>query len=157
MDNVHTIITLEMLGRPKDHLESTIKELVDSIEKEGLEVKGKKFFEAKQIEDKDLYTTFTELEIYFKEVSDLIRFVLRYLPSHVEVIEPEHIHLNNSDINSLMGDLAIMIHRYDEITKGLLFERNALLDVLKKHKIKSPFPERDLGQVFSDKELESKN
>lgn len=156
MDKVHTIITLEMLGRPKDYIEQTIKELVASIEKEGIEIKGKKFFDAKQIEDKNLYTTFTELEIYFKEISHLIQFVLKYLPAHIEVIEPEHIKLTNSDINSLAGELAIMMHRYDEVTKGLLYERNALLDELKKHNIKSPFPERELGQVMSDKDLEKK-
>ena len=154
MDKVHVIITLEMLGRPKDYVEQTIKELADSIEKEGFEIKDKKFFDAKQVEEKNLYTTFSELEMYFKDISQLIQFVLKYLPSHIEVIEPEHINLKNSDINHLVGELAIMMHRYDDVTKGLLYERNALLELLKKHNIKSPFPERDLGQVFDDKDLE---
>ncbi|MBI2448763.1 hypothetical protein HYV49_00525 [Candidatus Pacearchaeota archaeon] len=153
MDKVHTIVTLEILGRPKEYVEQTIKELIDSIEKE-VEVKDKKFFDAKQVEDKNLYTTFTEIEVHFKEISHLIQFVLRYLPSHIEIIEPEHIKLTNSDVNTLVGELTIMMHRYDEVTKGLLYERNALLDLLKKHNIKSPFPERDLGEVVSEKDLE---
>ena len=154
MDKVRAVITLEMLGRPKDYVEQTIKELIASIEKEGIEIKDKKFFDAKQIEDKNLYTTFTELEIYFKEISHLIQFILKYLPSHIEIIEPENIKLTNSDINTLAGELTIMMHRYDDVTKGLLYERNALLDLLKKHNIKSPFPERDLGQVIQEKDLE---
>ena len=55
---------IEILGAPKEHVEETIKKVVD-IAKKGYEVKDSKIHETKQMDK--LFGTFVELELKIKK------------------------------------------------------------------------------------------
>jgi len=126
---VRTII--EVLGAPKEHVQNTIKLIVDTAEKDSeLKVLKKEFFEAKPQES--LFSTFAELEIKFKKISKLIGFCLDFMPSSVDILEPESIDFNSKDLTNDINDLLAKIHKMDMILKNLtaenkLLEKNAML------------------------------
>lgn len=53
------------------------------------------------------------------------------LPSHVEVFEPEELKIDNFELASLLSDLAVKMHKYDEISKMLMLENNNLVNKVK--------------------------
>jgi hypothetical protein len=53
------------------------------------------------------------------------------LPSHVEVFEPEELKIDNFELASLLSDLAVKMHKYDEISKMLMLENNNLINKMK--------------------------
>jgi hypothetical protein len=48
-------------------------------------------------------------------------------PSHVEIIEPEEIKISNLELGSVMSELALKLHRYEQVTKGLTGEREIFI------------------------------
>lgn len=129
MAEIKTILIFEMLGRPIEHLKSTFEQFVDKIAKEeGFNVCNKKIHEPKRIENskQELFTTFAELEINFKDFLNFSKAILFYMPSHVEIISPEEIQIKNFDLNSVSNELISRLHQYDEIAKRLIMENNIL-------------------------------
>ncbi len=125
----------EMLGRPPKHLESTLSQFVDKISKEeDLEVFNQKINKPKKVEkaEEEIYTSFAETEIEFKDISALFKLIFVYMPSHIEITEPEEISIKNFDFSSLMNELTRKLHKYDEIAKRITIERNILLKRLQK-------------------------
>lgn len=130
---MRVMFIFEMLGRPAEHLKKTLEEFVERIGKEnGIEIRNKVINEPKKIETsgQELYTSFAEIEAEVKDILSLIRLVFTHLPSHIEIIEPEEIKSRNSELNNLMNELTIRLHRYDEIAKSLAIERKILIEQL---------------------------
>lgn len=126
-------MVIEMLGRPKEHLDEGMKALISRLENEkGARVIEKKFNEAIPIEKtSDLFTTFSEIEIEFKSVMDYFGIIFAYMPSHIEIIHPEKFSMSNADLNELGNALVQRIHNYDAVTKNMIAERNFVLEKLK--------------------------
>ncbi len=107
------------MGSPKDHVENTMKLVMDKISKdEKFKVKDMKMYELTEV--KSLWSTFIDVEIEFNELKDIMGFCFDYMPSSVEVIEPERLKdfkLNN--ISELMNEMLAKLHKYDLILKNL--------------------------------------
>ncbi|MDD5193648.1 MAG: hypothetical protein PHF67_03610 [Candidatus Nanoarchaeia archaeon] len=125
----------EILGKPPEHIKNALEEFINKLgENKGLEITSRKVHEPKPLEDKnakDLFTTFAEVEIKADNLNTVFAIVLNMLPAHVEIIEPEEIKLNNFDLSFVLSDLSVKLHKYDEIAKISLLERNKLLGIIK--------------------------
>jgi hypothetical protein len=142
------IITFEMMGRPPEHLVSTMNQLVEVLGQEkGLKVVKSKVHEAKKIDNRDkdgvlitkgeLFSTFAEVEVEVDDIMMLLAVEFKYLPSHVEVIEPEQFRLSNLELGSIMSEIAARLHHYDSIAKSALMNNqmltNRMKQILEKH------------------------
>ncbi|MBW2996506.1 hypothetical protein KY332_04370 [Candidatus Woesearchaeota archaeon] len=119
---VHTKVIVELIGKPKEHIEKTLKEYVDHIKKKtDLEVLREEFGEAKELEgdDKGLFATFVELEFMAKDIPTLIGFCFDYMPSSIEIIAPAEFKLKGRDITAIMNDLQGKLHKLDMGVKQL--------------------------------------
>lgn|SRR3989338_1150152 len=134
---VHARILIEMVGKPKEHVEKTLKDYVSQIEKtDKIKVTKKNFAELKEIEG--LWSTFVELEGYFKGFSTLIGFCFDYMPSSVEVLAPEHMTFTNLASTQMLNDLQSKLHTMDMMLKKLNNENEFMrsnLDLLLKNYI----------------------
>lgn len=120
-------LIIEILGRPPEYVVQSLNQIIDQINAlDGVELKDKKISEPKPIEGKNLFTVFTEIEIDIKGISDLFFIVLKYMPSHVEIIKPKEFKINNFDLGEIMDVLISKMHRYDEIAKRITLERDIL-------------------------------
>ncbi len=139
-------VMIELAGKPKEHIEKTIQEYVEHIRAENhLHLVSEEVAETKKkeigAEDedmmKDLWTTFAELEFWVKEPIQLTHFCLNYMPSSVEIIEPEELRLRSRDITKFFNDLQGRLHQIDMVAKQskseILFLRKAVNTLLKNY------------------------
>ena len=149
MPEITAHLILEIMGRPKVHVENVLKDLVAKIESEkGLKLVKKKVHEAIELEDekaKGLFTTFAEIEGVFNDFDTLIRIIFTYMPSNVEIIDPADFKLNCSDINLFMNEVVRKLHYYDNLAKTLTFQNNILAGKLaeKDEEIKNKKPVKE--------------
>lgn len=130
---IRAFVIFEMLGRPPEHLKETLGQFVEKLGKEkNVKVLSKKINEVKRVEQakQEIYTTFAETELQFKDIASLIKLVFVYMPSHIEITGPEELKMKNFEVNELVNELVRKLHQYDEIAKRLSVERNILYNRL---------------------------
>jgi len=130
---IRAVFVLEMIGRPAEHLTASMNEVIKSIDEEkGVEVKEKKLNEPVLMKDqKDFYTTFSEIEIEVEEILHLVILMFKYMPAHIEIVSPELIALTNNGWNDILNELTRRLHGYDEVSKVLQFQNAQMQEKLK--------------------------
>tara|TARA_Y100000294_G_C8467118_1_gene301084 strand:- start:112 stop:699 length:588 start_codon:yes stop_codon:yes gene_type:complete len=124
-------IIIEMLGKPKEHVEKTIKMYVDKIKDDsGLILLNSEF--SKAVEKEKLWTTFVELELIIKGIPKLIAFCFDYMPSSIEISKPEEFVMKKSSIEDLINDLQARLHDVDMVVKKQKNENQFLRQNLNK-------------------------
>ncbi|RMD67645.1 hypothetical protein D6817_00970 [Candidatus Pacearchaeota archaeon] len=126
-------IVLEILGRPASTVDEALRAIVARIGAEnGVTIKEKNFYEAKKVpKSKELYTAFAEVELELNSLNLLFGLMFAYLPSHVEILEPEKLNLTNVDLSEACTMIVQRMHYYDAVTKGAIRERDRVLEILK--------------------------
>lgn len=112
-----------MIGRPKEYLQNTINQLMAVLEsEEGIKLIKRTIHEPKKIINKnmkiEMFSAFAEVEIKCS-LEKLFYIVSKYMPSHIEIINPENIKLTNIEVSTLMTEFARRLHKYDEIAKAM--------------------------------------
>lgn len=125
---------IEVLGKPKEHVEKTIKDYVEKIKQDSdLIILKTDFAETKQ-QDK-LWSTFTELEMVIKGIPKLIGFCFDYMPSSLDIIKPDELTMDNRVIADFLNDLQARLHSMDMVIKQLknenIFLRRNMNNTLK--------------------------
>mgnify|MGYP001592176389 CR=1 FL=1 len=158
---IRATFILEMLGRPKEHLEETLKRLVERLgEEKGVKIIESKIHEAKKLDIKlsekdkgdleklkkelkdsknlhvseDMYTTFAEIDADFDNVDSLLGISFNYMPSNIEITDPQHFVLKKEFIGNILTNTITRLHRYDEIAKKLTLDKTILENKLKELK-----------------------
>ena len=158
-NKIKVFLIFEMLGRPVEHLKKTLSDFIDKLGKEeGVEIKNKEIHEPKQVKEskQEIYTTFTEVEIEFKDMPSLYKIVFTYMPSHIEIVEPEELRIKNFDLNLLMNELIRRLHQYDEIVKGLAIERGIMQQQLQQAGIQPAIPMHPVQSAQRQQKEETK-
>lgn len=134
---IHAVIIIEILGRPADHVEKSLDGIIETLGKEkGVEITNKKAYPAKVVEKEkvggqDLFTSFAEIELLTENLKRLIDIIFIYMPSSIEIIEPQEIKLKTNDANVFVNDLTERLHRYDAIAKTMIMQNSILQNQLK--------------------------
>ena len=116
---------IEILGKPKEHIEKTIRGYIEKIREDNEFILLKESF-AESTQHENLWSTFAELEIVCKDISKLIGFCFEYMPSSIEVIKPEHLTMSNPELSNFLNDLQARLHNVDMIVKRLKAENDFL-------------------------------
>jgi len=142
-EKIKAIAIINIVGRPADYLKEVMTKVVEHLKNEkGLVIKKERVEEPVLIKDKigeikkttgekDVFGTFCEVEIEFKDFSKLLGFMIDYMPTSVEIIEPPEIKINLHDVNAFISDFMAKLHTYDEVTKKLKLERDVLINQVK--------------------------
>lgn len=118
-------IILEIVGKPKEHIEKTMKLVIENIrQRKDHHVEDEKIFPPEPVEG--LFTTFAELLIRFDNFSGLTEFCQDFLPSSVEIVEPEEILIYGRDISSFLNDVLAGMHSLDMRFKEMSVENQIL-------------------------------
>ena len=133
---VRAILIIEVLGRPEDYVTRALQAISDNLEKEReIILLEKKVYKPRQVEKSNLFTSFCEIEVLALGIGRLMELCFDYMPSSIEIIEPNNIKLDIANANSVINDLAARLHRYDEFAKSLTVEKNILKNFLDEKKI----------------------
>ncbi len=165
---IHTRVILEMLGAPKEYIETTLKDYVQKLKKD-LSIIKEEYEPAK--EQGQMFSAFTELEIKFKNALQMLDFCFEALPSSVEILSPEEIKFKSNDMSDFLNDLQSRLHEADMVVKSVraqnkVLDRNAtaVLQNFIRHLVKQPKTSQEISpfiglgpnevKAFADKLVE---
>jgi len=137
---ISAMMIIEAMGRPKEHLTETLEDISQKIaEEKDVKVVEKKIHEATEVKDKkDLFSTFMEIEVEVESALQLPMLMFKYMPAHIEVLEPENIKLTNGQFGDMLTQITRTLHKYDELARVIQMEKgileNQLRAVLEKQK-----------------------
>ena len=124
-------IIIEILGKPKEHVEKTLKMYIEKIKNDPeLIVLNTEFSET--AEKEKLFATFSELDMVIKGIPKLIAFCFDYMPSSIEITKPEEFIMKKSNVEDLINDLQARLHNVDMIVKNQKNENDFLKQNLNK-------------------------
>jgi hypothetical protein len=124
------ILILEIMGKPAEYLKVALSDIIDKLSKEpGVSLINKKIAEPKLITgEKDVFSSFAEIEIAINDIRTLTVLMFNYMPAHVEITNPESLIIKNYDLNVFFNELVRRLHQYDEIAKISLMERTNMMN-----------------------------
>ncbi len=110
---------IEVLGKPKEHIENTINKYIDNIKEDNnFDVLTSEIMPAKEQEN-GMFSTFAELDFNTKQIENITAFCFDYMPSSIEIMEPEKMIMKSSQMSDLMNDLQSKLHMLDMAVKKL--------------------------------------
>ena len=131
---IRALFIFEMMGRPPEHIKNALEGFVKKLgEQKGVEIVKQTINEPRPLEKEgveDLYTTFAEVELETDTLGIIFDITVHMLPAHVEILGPEELILKNFELSSTLSALTIRLHKYDEIAKAALMDRNILMQRL---------------------------
>lgn len=130
---------IEVLGRPPEHLEKTLSNIIERINNEEGVIKIiKKDIKspAPLKQQQDLFISFAEIELEAEDINVISGIVFRYMPSNIEIISPEKLSIKNSNLNDFFNEVTRRLHSYDEIARVIQNEKAILEKQVKELKNK---------------------
>jgi len=111
---------IEIVGGPKEYVDQAMGIVIDKIQHdEKITLLNKKIFEAKQIGDNPLFSSFSEVDIEVRDIADLFGFCFDFLPSSVEIYEPSSLSFKSESVNDMLNELMSKLHQYDIAVKNI--------------------------------------
>ncbi len=118
---------MEILGSPKEHVESTSKLLIDKIkERKDLELVKSYISDLKETKISEnqpknvkFWSSIIEVEVKLENIEKLIGFCFDFMPSSIDILEPSKLEMDARDVNGFVNDLMARLHKYDMFVKNL--------------------------------------
>ncbi len=130
---INTVLLLEIIGRPQEYLVETLNNIAKSIgEEKGVKIKENKIKEPVLMKNqKNLYTSFAEIEVETENISQVVILMFKYMPAHIEIVSPQNISLTNSEWSDILSEMTRRLHGYEEIARIMQTEKMILENKLK--------------------------
>ncbi|MBS3073658.1 hypothetical protein J4465_02590 [Candidatus Pacearchaeota archaeon] len=126
---VRANVLFEIIGKPAEHLIDTLKKLVELIEKDKkIVILSSKIHDAEKVEDKDVFSSFSELDLLFETPRGAVEFVYDYMPASIEITEPNSFNFKLNELNGIVNDIATRLHQYDATLKQTHLEKEILFN-----------------------------
>ncbi len=125
---IRTKMLVELVGKPKEHVEATLKQYLEHIKKnKDIDILEADMGEAKELEDnKGFFVSFIEIEMLARNIPTMIAFCFDYMPSSIEIIEPKELKMKDKEITDIMNDLQGKLHKMDMAAKQINSENQIL-------------------------------
>ncbi|MFH1591403.1 MAG: hypothetical protein ABIC95_05760 [archaeon] len=110
-------VIVEMVGKPKDFIQETLKKYIVEVKKNDVFAVKKTVMAQPKKVDGGMFSTFVEIEMWVKTPNALIAFCFEYMPSSIEIMEPETIRYTASALASMLNDLQAKLFTLDAEVK----------------------------------------
>ena len=112
---------IEIVGGPKEHVDKAMGIVMGKLrESKTVTILSEQVFEAQPLQGKKpLFSTFCELDLEVKQVSDLFGFCFDFMPSSIEIYDPVEMPLKADVINEMFNELVSKLHQYDMTLKNI--------------------------------------
>ncbi|MCA9486495.1 MAG: hypothetical protein H6500_00340 [Candidatus Woesearchaeota archaeon] len=98
---------IQIAGKPEKNVVEALKLVETKLrEHELFTVLESEVAEPEYDEETTLYSGFLDLEIRFPGPAELLGFVLDYTPNSVEIVEPQILKLEASELTGIMNDMS---------------------------------------------------
>jgi hypothetical protein len=125
---IRIVMILEIIGKPKEYLSESLNNIINQIKNEpGISVKNSKTNEPKELkENKELFSSFAEIELESKDIHSFVVLMFKYMPSHVEILSPLKYEMTNNELGDILTDLILRLHGYENVARMMQSEKNIL-------------------------------
>lgn len=125
----------EIAGFPKEHVESSMDQMNGVLAKVvGLEVLEREVHEVRLVDEKNkIWSMFAELELLIKDFSTLLLVIYDFMPSSIEILEPETIREDTNKLGGAVNDMIAKLHQLDSSVKKLFAQGRFLAGKLEKY------------------------
>ncbi len=135
---IHVLVTFEVVGKPKEHVDKTLKEFIKGVkESEQIAVLEEHLHKAMKSDfkatnnDSDFFSAFAEVDMLVKNLETLTWLSVNYMPSSIEVIEPDTFSFKALDLQNWQNDVLSRLHNVDARMKQQAdFLRNNLVALM---------------------------
>ncbi|MDO8480739.1 MAG: hypothetical protein Q7S65_02865 [Nanoarchaeota archaeon] len=115
-DPIRIRAIIEIVGKPKEHVEEKLKEYIEQIKVDSnLTMLGEKIEEA--VEKEGVWTTFAEIEVIVKGITNLVGFCIDYMPSSIDILKPDKFNFDGRYFNQFTNDILTKLHSIDMLVK----------------------------------------
>jgi len=132
---IKIVAIVEMVGSPKEYIVDTMNLYVEKMKNEkDIKISNVTISDAAQIEvdttrfnkKEKPFSIFAEIEIFAKKPSRIVDYCLDYMPSSIEIIEPESLKFSAHDFSNFFNDLQARLHQLDSAVKVLRMENDLM-------------------------------
>lgn len=126
--SIKATIILETIGKPKEHLVDTLNNMISKISEESqVSVTNHDVKEPQEMENQEgFFSTFAEVELEVEQMLNIAMILFKFMPSNIEITEPENLTLSNNEWNEMFNALTKRLHAYDEVSKILQNENQKM-------------------------------
>jgi|GEM_PF-3666939 len=107
---LRAIITFEVVGRPRAHVEKSLSAYVENIKKDNRLIVLKDDREEALEHEDGLFSAFSELDVLAKNLEVLTWLSVNFSPASIEITEPSEIRIPTRDLTNWFNDLLASVH-----------------------------------------------
>ncbi|RKX64236.1 MAG: hypothetical protein DRP42_06710 [Tenericutes bacterium] len=127
---LRAMVTFEVVGKPKEHVEQALATYLDNIRKDTRIV----FLEedvADAIDaDDGFFSTFAEVEMLVDELKTLVWLAINFSPASIEIMEPSKLGFPASELTAWVNDLLAKLHEISLDYRNTIQKNKALNEAL---------------------------
>lgn len=161
-------VIFEVIGRPKEHVEKSIKAYIENIKTDDQITILKEDFEPAEEVEEGIFSSICEAELEIANIEKLTWLCMNFSPASIEVISPSTLIFEDKDITHWLNDLLSKLHEIGVQQKSLsgqneglirnfnAMTRNAIILGLQEPRDKATISQKiGLSEEFTDKFLEA--
>ena len=123
---IRVIVTFEIVGKPKTHVETALKQYMENIKQDGrITLLAEEYAEALEQED-GIFSTFCEAEMLINNIDVLPWIAINFSPASIEILEPAEKKLTAPQLNSWLNDLVSKMHELGMQHRDVIHKNQAL-------------------------------
>jgi len=112
-------IIIEIQGAPKEHMKNTMKLVINKLKSEENVISVYETEVVEMPDQKGVFSTFSEFEITFNDLPNLIGFCFDYAPTSVEILEPAYFNFQSHVLSDLLNDVVNQIHNHARVIRDV--------------------------------------
>ena len=123
---------IEIVGAPREHVDQVMQMVVKKMKEEknltvfNEHIEPSEPIELENAKNKDFFSSFVEFEIKVTTLTRILELCFDYMPSTVEILEPDSLDFDSLEAANIINDLLARLHRYDMLVKNLSAENTLL-------------------------------
>ena len=121
---IKSTMIIEVLAVKESAAESALQSHVEKMSKEdNTLITETRYHETKEIDNpmpkiEKAYSKIVDVDVLTKDFDNLVRIVLYYAPSSIEIVEPEKIKMDMGEAQGILNTLSEVIHKFAQAGLG---------------------------------------
>jgi len=115
---IKSTMIIEVLAINEEAARTALEKHVEKMEKEdNTMILDKRFHEIQEVENptpriEKAYSHIVDVDVLTLNFDQLVRVVVSYAPSSIEILEPEHIKLDMGEAQGILNSVSEIIHKF---------------------------------------------
>lgn len=107
---IYAHVIFEIAGKPKQHVQKSMDAVIKNIDKDNYIIFVNKEFGEPQENEDGIWSGFIDTEILFRDIQKISYLITNFLPSTINILEPETIKLEQDIATEFFTDLMGHLH-----------------------------------------------